>query len=92
MGGVEYLVGVSGGSWFASAYTYDQRPDVDDDMRLCPYLEPANLTNGFLADTPHGCLLALPQCGLYKCLAEELAKGAVDPFYTEDRVWVDCVG
>lgn len=54
---VEYLVGVSGGGWFVSAFTYDQT-SYSDDARLCPYMEPANLTDSFLADIPDGCMLS----------------------------------
>jgi len=53
---VEYMIGVSGGSWFLSAFTYAQGAESDEAL-LCPYAEPANITDDFLATVPDGCLL-----------------------------------
>lgn len=80
MGAAEYLVGVSGGSWFSSAFTYSQLGTTDEEL-LCPYSGPANLTDAFLADgAPKGCLLKAPQCDFYVCIAAEIAKGVIDPW------------
>mmetsp|Transcript_10363 Transcript_10363/g.12570 ORF Transcript_10363/g.12570 Transcript_10363/m.12570 type:complete len:651 (+) Transcript_10363:90-2042(+) len=86
---VEYMVGVSGGGWWTSSFTYDQNP-YDDATRLCPYVEPANLTDDFLGNIPEGCMLTAPQCHFYECIALEAVESVI-PWNVLSRVYVDCV-
>jgi hypothetical protein len=85
----EYIVGVSGGGWFASAFTYDQTA-IDDETRLCPYVDPANITDDDLDSMPDGCMLSAPRCNLYECIALEAVE-AVIPWNKMNRIYVDCV-
>ena len=84
MDSVEYIVGVSGGAWFTSAYVYDQfGANSSDSARLCPYpATPVDVTDDFLATMPDGRMLGATQCNFYTCMAEETAKATVDPWYS----------
>lgn len=53
---IEYMIAVSGGGWFTSAFTYDQTSN-DDTTRLCPYADPSEITDEFLQTIPDGCML-----------------------------------
>lgn len=84
---VEYLAGISGGSWFATAFTFDQRTEYNTTERLCPYYPPADLDAANLETMPEACLGAAPQKDLYVKIAEFLAEAELTgDFYTLDEV------
>jgi hypothetical protein len=76
-----YFGSVSGGSWFASAFVFDQR-GYDDAALLCPYSAPEDLTLDALGDVADGCLAGAPSGGslVTGCLAN-LAVATVNPYY-----------
>jgi hypothetical protein len=84
MDSVQYITGISGGSWASSVYTYSQT--VDDKAFLGDIVPPANISKTQLAVMPDVCARKAPGSTSFQdVFLKNLGKGV-------SSAWADAVG